>query len=55
MLAPALEQVRDRISRYRGRSSSIGEQNTKAALIEPILPNSATTVATQRCRFDGES
>jgi hypothetical protein len=37
MLAPALEQVRDRIARYRGRSSSIGEQNTKAALIEPIL------------------
>src|SRR5215212_921636 len=37
MLAPALEQVRERISRYRGRSSSIGEQNTKAALIEPVL------------------
>jgi hypothetical protein len=37
MLAPELQRVRDRISRYRGRSSSIGEQNTKAALIEPIL------------------
>ena len=37
MLAPALEQIRDRIARYRGRSSSIGEQNTKAALIEPVL------------------
>src|SRR5215207_2255246 len=37
MLTPALEQVRDRIARYRDRSSSIGEQNTKAALIEPIL------------------
>jgi hypothetical protein len=37
VLAQALEQVRERISRYRGRSSSIGEQNTKAALVEPIL------------------
>jgi len=36
-VAPALKQVRERISRYGGRSSSIGEQNTKAALIEPIL------------------
>src|SRR5215207_2707296 len=37
MLTPALEQVRDRISRYRDRTASIGEQNTKAALIEPVL------------------
>jgi len=36
-LAEALGQAREKISRYRGRSSSIGEQNTKAALIEPIL------------------
>ncbi len=37
LLAAALEQARERIARYRGRSSSIGEQNTKAALIEPVL------------------
>jgi hypothetical protein len=36
-LREALDQARERISRYGGRSSSIGEQNTKAALIEPIL------------------
>jgi hypothetical protein len=30
-LASALEQVRDRISRYRGRNSSIGEQDTMPA------------------------
>jgi hypothetical protein len=36
-LTPTLEQVRDRIAPYRDRTSSVGEQNTKAALIEPIL------------------
>ena len=34
-LGEILPQIRDRIVRYR--STPIGEQNTKAALIEPIL------------------
>ncbi|MDP8923167.1 MAG: type I restriction enzyme HsdR N-terminal domain-containing protein [Chloroflexota bacterium] len=37
VLGETLDQIRERLARYGGRSSSIGEQNTKAALIEPIL------------------
>jgi predicted type IV restriction endonuclease len=34
-LSQVLPQVRDRIARYRG--TTIGEQDTRAVLIEPVL------------------
>src|SRR4051794_4604676 len=36
VLQEVLAQVRERITRYRG-SAPINEQNTKAALIDPVL------------------
>lgn len=36
-LAPAIEMLRDRIGYMRQGRSSIGEQNTKSALINPLL------------------
>jgi hypothetical protein len=36
-LSEVLASVRERIARYRGLGGLIGEQNTKAALIEPVL------------------
>lgn len=37
VLLNALEKVRERIRRARQRGETIGEQNTKAALIDPVL------------------
>src|SRR5918998_5131173 len=36
-LADTLPRLRKRIQRIQGRQESIGEQNTKAALIDPLL------------------
>ena len=36
-LAPAIEGIRRRIQQIRERKEVIGEQNTKAALIDPLL------------------
>jgi predicted type IV restriction endonuclease len=36
-LEQALESVKQKIKRYKGRNRSIGEENTKATLIEPVI------------------
>jgi predicted type IV restriction endonuclease len=36
-VAAAIESVRKRIRQIRDRNEAIGEQNTKAALIDPLL------------------